>query len=165
MTVSHKRESNSNEIEKTITLADFLAIIDTLSASANQSFYINKWAIFEKEKATTSILTNIFGKRTGLKVNIILLIENVGDRLTVYDIKAFFINERKKQRMAADSLMIHSNSLNSDDFVVIEKGEVALMNIAAILNNQQIEIPLDSFENLELFFMATGGYKTIVIPL
>ena len=61
--------------------------------------------------------------------------------------------------------MIHSNSLNSDDFVVIEKGEVALMNIAAILNNQQIEIPLDSFENLELFFMATGGYKTIVIPL
>ena len=67
--------------------------------------------------------------------------------------------------MAADSLMIHSNSLNSDDFVVIEKGEVALMNIAAILNNQQIEIPLDSFENLELFFMATGGYKTIVIPL
>ena len=68
---------------------------------ANKPSYVDKWNVITKGKIKSSILTNIFGDKIELKAESNLLIENLGDRVTIYDIKAYFIDDCTKRRISA----------------------------------------------------------------
>ena len=159
--MSEKRERNSNEIGALISIADFLAIIDLLN---EQQSYVSEWNIIDNGKVLTTTLPTILGNRIRVKTEVNIYIENLGDRVTIYDIKACFI-DKQKQKISAHELFIHTNGYQRNKFIVLEKGDVVSIKLTAILLSRHIDYSIDSLEHLELLIMATGGSKNKTISL
>ena len=159
--MSDKKERNSNEIGALSSIADFLAIIDLLN---NQQSYVSEWNIRDNGKVLTTTIPNILGSRIRIKTEVNVYIENLGDRVTIYDIKADFI-DKQKQKIVAHELFIHTNGYLINKCIVLEKGDVVSIKLTAILLSRHIDYSIDSLEHLEILFMATGGSKNKTISL
>jgi hypothetical protein len=158
-----KNGSNLGGTGESITISDLIAILNLILA--NKPTYVDKWNVIAKGKVKSSILTNIWGNKITLKAESNLLIENLGDRVTIYDIEAYFIDDCKKQRISATNLLINTNSCKKNDFIVLDKGDVILINIIAVLQCHNKDFSLQSLKNLELIFSGTSSSKNKIFPL
>ena len=148
--MSDKNGSNLGGTDESITISDLISILNLILA--NKPSYVDKWNVIAKGKIKSSILTS-------------LLIENLGDRVTIYDIKAYFIDDCTKQRISASNLLINTNSCKKNDFIVLDKGDVVLINIIALLQCNNKDFSLQSIKNLELMFSGTSSSKNKIFPL
>ena len=161
--MSDKNGSNLGGTDEPITISELISILNLILA--NKPSYVDKWNVITKGKIKSSILTNIFGDKIALKAESNLLIENLGDRVTIYDIKAYFIDDCTKQRISANNLLINTNSCKKNDFIVLDKGDVVLINIIALLQCNNKDFSLQSIKNLELMFSGTSSSKNKIFPL
>lgn len=161
--MSDKNGSNLGGTGEFINIADLIAIFDLILT--NTPVYVDKWNVIAKGKVKSCILTNIFGNKIVLKAEANLLIENLGDRVTIYDINAYFFDDGKKQRISATNLLINTNSCKKNDFIVLDKGDVILINIIAVLQCHNKDFSLQSLKNLELMFSGTSSSKNKIFPL
>lgn len=155
--------NNSGFPYAAITIADLIGILNLIFDY--ESLYVDNWSVTTKGKVQSSILSDIFGNRITLKTEANLLIENLGDRVTIYDIEAFFIDDCQKQRISATNLLIDTNSSKKNDFIVLDKGDVVSINIIAMLRLHRKDFPLQSIKNLELVFSGTGSSINKIFPL
>ena len=118
-----------------------------------------------KGKVKCRTLTNIFENQVVLKTEANLFIKNLGDRVTIYDIEAYFINNCNKQRISVTNLLINTNNSKKNNFIVLDKGDVISINSIAVLLCHNKSIPLQSIKNLELVFYGTGSSVNKIFPL
>lgn len=159
----NKNEGNLSNNENSITVSDLITILDFIFA--NQPVYVDKWNVFAKEKVKYRVVTNIFGNKTALKAEANLLIKNFGDRTTIYNIKANFIDGNKNQKTPATDFWINTNYCQKDGSIVLEKGDVISINIIAISRFQNKVETSISRTNLELIFYGTARSIKKIFPL
>lgn len=162
ISMSDQKDSNLNSSSPLITVGDLISILNHVLP--NQTSYVDKWDVIPKGQVKCRTLTNLFENKVVLKTEANLLIKNLGDRVTVYEIKAYFNNDCNKQRISATNLLININN-SKNDFIVLDKGDVISINIIAVLVCHNKSIPLQSIKNLELVFSGTGRTVKKVLPL
>ena len=64
-----------------------------------------------------------------------------------------------------NNLLINTNSCKKNDFIVLDKGDVVLINIIELLQCNNKDFSLQSIKNLELMFSGTSSSKNKIFPL
>lgn len=149
--------TNPNGLGNLITIGDVIALFDLILP--DQPLYLSKWNVITKGEVISSCPTSLLGNNLAIKTEANLLIENLGDRVTVYNIEAFFLDTCHKKRISATNLLVHAKDCMKNDFIVLDKGDVRAVKIIALLLFQEKSIPRKSIKELELVFHGTG--KTI----
>ncbi|MTH55306.1 hypothetical protein GKZ89_18080 [Bacillus mangrovi] len=145
MTKSSKNQNDNGSAE----LLSFLSSI----LPENKGYY-SCWNVILKNSEVRRIFPSA-GMRQGIMVRSRLVIENLGDRVTIYQAEGVFRNLADQQIFPADRTAICGKS-----FRVLDKGDAASLTIDAWLLRDSRCV-----KQLELIIRGTGSHRKITVPL
>lgn len=152
-------DDNDGFLGEAISISDLIAVIALILD--NRPSYTSDWKVIQKGEPTSYILTNAFWNKIVFQTKANVVIENLGDRTTIYDMEACFITENGK-RLSPENLLVNGKSGHCP--IILDTGDAVVLQITAVLRDCS-RAALKSLEKLELIISGTGSTVKKVFPI